>query len=69
MGDGCDESSPRQEIAVVDTDPCLLDAFLRLTELLKPEAKFPSEQAVLAPSLSGNYIIACFRARWAIGFG
>ncbi|MDR1251257.1 MAG: AraC family transcriptional regulator [Treponema sp.] len=48
-----DENSPRQGIAVVDTDPYLLDAFLRLTELLKPEDKpqvhSPSEQAVLAP--------------------
>jgi AraC-like DNA-binding protein len=48
-GEGGDEFSPRQGMAVVDTDPCLLDAFLRLTELLKPEFKSPAEQTVLAP--------------------
>jgi AraC-like DNA-binding protein len=48
-----DETSPRQGIAVVDTEPFLLDAFLRLTELVKledkPQVKSPLEQAVLAP--------------------
>jgi AraC-like DNA-binding protein len=44
-----DESVPRQGMAVVDTDPCLLDAFLRLIELLKPDLKSPAEQTALAP--------------------
>ncbi|MDR1175281.1 MAG: AraC family transcriptional regulator [Treponema sp.] len=43
------ETAPRQGIAVVDTDPYLLDAFLRLTELLKPELKSTAEHTVLAP--------------------
>jgi AraC-like DNA-binding protein len=51
--EGYDAPSPRQGMAVVDTDPCLLDVFLRLTELLKlevtPQVKSPAEQAVLAP--------------------
>lgn len=46
-GEICDESSPRQGMAVVDIDPCLLDVFLRLTDILKS----PAEQAALAPLL------------------
>jgi AraC-like DNA-binding protein len=44
-----DEPSSRQGIAVVDTDSYLLDAILRLTELIKPQVKSPAEQAVLVP--------------------
>jgi AraC-like DNA-binding protein len=46
-----DESYPHQGMAVVDIDPHLLDAFLRLTELLKPQVTSPADQAVLAPML------------------
>jgi AraC-like DNA-binding protein len=44
-----DQTSPRQGLAVVDVDPYVLDAVLRLTELLKPQANSLAEQAVLGP--------------------
>jgi AraC-like DNA-binding protein len=44
-----DETSPRQGIAVFDIDYHLLDAFLRLTELLKPRVTSPADKAALAP--------------------
>jgi AraC-like DNA-binding protein len=44
-GELYDKPSAGQGMAVVDVDPSVLDAFLRLTELLKS----PAEQAVLAP--------------------
>jgi AraC-like DNA-binding protein len=40
-----DKDSPRQGMAVIDADPYVLDAFLRLTELLRSQA----EQTVLGP--------------------
>jgi AraC-like DNA-binding protein len=43
-----DKPSAGQGMAVVDIDPSVLDAFLRLTELLEPQVKSPAEQAVLA---------------------
>jgi AraC-like DNA-binding protein len=45
MAELYDTSSPRQGMAVVDADPSMLDAVLRLTELLKSSA----ERAVLGP--------------------
>jgi transcriptional regulator GlxA family with amidase domain len=46
-----DKPSPfyQQGMAVVDVDPYILDAFLRLTELIKPQVNSSEEQAVLAP--------------------
>jgi AraC-like DNA-binding protein len=44
-----DETAPQQGIAFADIDRHLLDVFLRLTELLKPQGKSPMDQAVLAP--------------------
>jgi AraC-like DNA-binding protein len=44
-----DKPFTRQGMAVVDVDPYVLDACLRLTELLEPQVKSPAEQAVLAP--------------------
>jgi AraC-like DNA-binding protein len=41
--------SPQRGMAVVDVDPYILDAFLRLIALIKPQANSPVEQAVLAP--------------------
>jgi AraC-like DNA-binding protein len=46
-----DKTSPRQGMAVVDVDPYVLDAFLRLTELLNPQVKSPAERAVLGPMI------------------
>jgi AraC-like DNA-binding protein len=45
----CDKLPPRQGMAVVDAELHVLDAFLRLTELLKPQVKSPADRAVLSP--------------------